>query len=293
MLRPTARLLALAAALAVPGAAPLPAVAGDEDPKTPQEAMERARGALEKARTTPPVSNKESRDHMVLVESVNGALDLLKGQSKEGFGNAEFQALWNDAVSLGHFHGVKKVPDFQLQTRDFSLQPLRAGLPVGRGWALKEHRIVPNEQLCAEITRSLAEGRVTRHVKIWFYKWNTSYSGTGGENAKGLAEKDLENDREGMKKISFRSNRVVTARLSRGFPKTSYYEIAGEDEKLGPLRRRNYYVKGKTTTYNFEVIEYRLAKPDDDPWTKWQVEGDDPELKAVLESLEDTGDRKR
>jgi hypothetical protein len=173
------------------------------------------------------------------------------------------------------------------------VQPIRMGLPVGRGWKFQPMRPGQDDQQWGAITRTLGEAKKVREIKIWVYSWNTVYSGVGGENAKGMAEMMMESDRFGMKKVSFRSNRIVTARMGRGFPKTSFYEISGEDEAFGPMRRRNYYAKGTTSTYCFEVLEYRKTEAAPGSYERWQAEGDDPELDAVLDAMEDVGDKRK
>jgi hypothetical protein len=293
MMRPSTGVALLASCFVLSGTPFRGAVAADDQPKTLSDAMAAASPLLEPVRKAAAVLDKNSAAHKAIADPVHRALDLLKGQSREGFRNPGFQTLWNDAVSLGNYHGLKGIPAFQLEPKTMTAFPIQMGLPVGRGWEFRELRPGKDDQLWGDITRTLPGGRLVREIKIWVYKWTTVYSGVGGENAKELAEGNMEVDRGTMKKVAFRSNRIVTARMGRGFPKTSYYEIVGEDEKLGPVRRRNYYVKGTTTTYNFEVIELRRTEASDDPWTRWQVEGNDPELDAVLEAMEDVGGKKK
>jgi len=280
---------------AVLGAA---ALAVGEDAATPEQAIAKARPLLDAAIAAAPVANKDTKDFKVIADGIRAGFDALKGLSKEGLKDPSVKATWNEAVSLAHYHGLKPIPDYQVEKRTTASYPVNFSLPLGRGWSLKDLVPQKGDQRWAEITKTLPNGRVVRQVIVWVYLWQTLYSvgggkTIGGENAKELAETGMEFDRERFSKIKFRSNRIVTARLSKGFSKASYYEIVGEEKSLGDLRRRNYYVKGETATYCFEVLEFRKTAPEDDAWTKWQSEGDDPELALILESLADGGGMKK
>jgi hypothetical protein len=260
----------------------LPALAKDGDPATPAEAMALAKPFVEAAAKARSAESKE------ITEGLRKALDALKAQSKEGFKQEgakrwEFESFWNLAVSLGHYHALKPLPEYRLAVEKMDNHPIQFGLPIGRGWVFSAMTPAKGDQLWGEIVRTLPNARMVRKIRFWIYRWDTVYSGVGGENAKGLAEGDFAADREGMTRVTARSARVITARLSRGFPKTSFYEVAGTDDKLGPARRRNYFVKGSSTTFNFEVIEMRKTEPGDDPWTAWQTEAPDPELESFAE----------
>jgi hypothetical protein len=265
---------------------------GDPPPTSPAEAIAQARPLLDAAIKAAPEPNKDMKAFRENGDGLRAAHALLKGQSKEGFKQAAFQGAWNEMVTLFNYHGAKPVPDYQLKAVRMASHPIQIGLPVGRGWTYTDLDPGEDQQFWGTVKRTLPNARMVCEIKIWVYRWDTVYSGTGGENAKGLAEGAMGGDREGMKKVSFRSPRIVTKGMSRGFPKTSYYEIVGEDDKLGPVRRRNYYVKGSNTTYNFECIEWRKTEPADDPWTAWQTSGPDPEVEAVLASFEDVGGKK-
>ena len=252
-------------------------------------------GATEKigpALQAAALADKGSKDQKPHIEAVKGALDLLKGVAKEGEKDERFLSLWNKVVTLGEYHGVKGLPEYRTQDVTLPAYPIRGRIPVGRGWWMGAPKDDMDGQLCGEILRNISDTRVIRQVRVWVYRWDTVYSGTGGENAKGLAEKDMNADRGGMKKVTFRSQRVVTARLSAGFPKTNFYEIVGETDG-GPIRIRNYYVKGSTTTYNFEVREFRRTDTADSPFVKWQIAETDPELASILASLEDVAPKKK
>ena len=284
MMRRAMLMVSAAILLAIPGAAPRPALAGDGDPKSPAEAVALARPLLEAARKANPAESKE------ITEGLRKGLDALKAQSKGGFKQtgaalAEYETIWNEGASLGAYHGLKPLPEYRLEEKRMRTHPIRFGVPSGRGWAFKEMVPGKDDQLCGEVSKTLPNGRLVRRIQFWFYRWDTVYSGTGGENAKGIAEGNFLADRGNMTKVTARSPRVITARMSRAFPKASFYEVAGVDDKLGPARRRNYYVKGSATTYNFEVVEMQKTEETDDPWTRWQTAAPDPELEAVLESF--------
>ncbi len=260
-------------------AALLLAVPGDPPPATPEEAIAFARPLVEPARKAKPGEAKE------IADGLRKAIDALKAQSKAGLKDQKFQVLWNESISLGHFLGLKPLPDYAPEEVRMTSHPVKFAFPFGRGWNFLPLRPGKDDQLWGEISRTLPNGRVTCRIRFWIYRWDTVYSGTGGENAKGLAEGNFEADRENMTKVTSRSPRVVTTRMSRGFPKASFYEVAGVDDKLGPARRRNYYVKGASTTYNFEVIEMRKTEEADDAFTAWQCQGPDPELAYLIESF--------
>lgn len=262
-----------------------PLVAGDKA-ETPAEAMALARPLLDEAIKAEPQANKTTKGFRVNAALVRDAHEHLKGQSKKGLEIKEFREMWNEMISLGHFHNVSPLPDYEITSVEPRSIPLHVELPVGRGWTLIEPG---DSQLKAEIVKTIQPGRVLRKIRVWMYQWNVTYSGIGGENAKNLAEASLKNDQAALAKVVRRSDRVATIRMGKGFPKTNYYEVIGEDKELGPVRIRNYYVKGKTTTYNFEVIEYRKTTEEDSPWIRWQCEGDDPELGWILETASDLG----
>ena len=283
----------LGLALSLPAASPGPVLAEDSAPASPTDAVTQARPLIDAAKAAKPVDSKDSKKFKENADPLRNAHSLLKGHTKEGFKLAAFRTAWNELASLFQYHGVKPAPEHHMTEEVHRFLAIKLAYPANRGWFYTEKFPGKDDQLWGEITKSLGEDRPARIVKIWAYRWDTTYSDIGGENAKGLAEKDLENDRMNMTKVTFRSDRVVTARLSKGFPKTSYYEVVGEDEKYGPVRRRNYYVKGKVTTLNFEVIESRRTRPEDDAWTAWQAAEETCELDAVLASFEDAPEDKK
>jgi hypothetical protein len=255
-----------------------------KDPANWQEAMAAVEPVVTSVRDTPP-PRPDSKEYRDIAKTVRGALDVLEKHSRTGGTKPEFRRLWNAAVSAGHFHSVKGLPAYLVDTVTMDLQPVAFDLPSKAGWVFIPLLPQRNDQLWGEIRRTDDGGRIFRKFKFWVYLHNTVYSGVGGENAKGMAEMMLDSDKAVLKKVHSRSNRIVTARLSKAFPKTSYYEVIGEDEETGPVRLRNYYVKGAYMTYCFEVIEHRRVEEGDDAYTRWQAEGDCPELAAVMESL--------
>jgi hypothetical protein len=261
--------------------------AQDEAPKSVTEAVSRAKPLLEVAAKKPVEPQKDLKAFKETAADLRRVHELLKPMAKEGATDSSFQSAWNDLVSLHHYHGLDKIPEPVWVKRDLGAQLLRLTLPASRGWAIAREGAHNQAQEAAYIHRVLSDNRITREIKIWAYQWNIDYSGVGGSNAKNLAEMFLEADREVFKRITFRSDRVVTAYFNKAFPKTSYYEIVGEDAARGPVRRRNYYVKAKTVTFNFEILEWRKASAEDPPWVRWQCEGKDPELEAILASIEE------
>jgi hypothetical protein len=286
MARRTVLAALLGAALALPAASP-PAAAQDGAPANPAGAVAQARPLIDAARATKPIDPNESKRFKENGDVLRKALDLMKGQTKDGFEQVAFVRAWNELASLFHYHGVKGGPEHRMRSVTMQVLPIRFAYPAERGWTFQEKYPGKDDQQWGELVKRIGAERPVRIVKIWMYRWDTVYSDVGGENAKKIAEGNMEYDRAKFKKVTFRSDRIVTARLSRGFPKTSYYEIVGDDESYGPARRRNYYVKGKSATYNFEVIEIRRTEEADDPWTAWQAAGESCELDAVLASIEE------
>jgi hypothetical protein len=137
------------------------------------------------------------------------------------------------------------------------------------------------------VTQKRPNGQKLRYIKVWTYRWDTVYSGVGGENSKGLAKMMHEVDRDSTAKSKRKVSPEVTARkLNAEFSRVYYYFVEGLDvDEEKKLRRDNYYMKGDNLTFNFEVISYLDATEGDDEVTKWQSGDDDPEIKAVLESL--------
>jgi hypothetical protein len=271
-----------------------PPLAGAQDSTTPpwQEAMNAAGPLLDAAKkATPSTTTPEGK---AASAGVLSAYALLKPKQKEGLKEDGFRGMWNLLITLGHFHGLKAVPtEYQLDKGAVPSQPVRYALPAGRGWDAR-NPAEKSDQLWKEITKTLPNGRVVRHIKVWVYNWMTVYSGIPGENEKGLAEEGLKADRSTAVKITFRSNEVVKGRLGRGMPKAYFYEVSGVDKELGPVRRRNFYVKGTSKTFCIEVIELRKLGIDDDAWTQYQTAGEqDYELDAVLDSFEDLGSKDR
>ena len=105
------RLILAASILSLgPWAAPRASMAKDGDPTTPAEAIAIARPLLDEARKAKPGESKET------AVSVRRAIDALKSQSKDGFKLAgakliEFESLWNEAITVGVYHGVKRSPN--------------------------------------------------------------------------------------------------------------------------------------------------------------------------------------
>ena len=279
------------------GAAPDRALPKDEVPASPAAAMEQARPLLDAAQKAVPEKDNSLKAFKDNADGLRSAWNLLKGQSKEGLKQGEFQGQWNHLTSLFHYHGVSPGPEYQLEKMELARYPVRFGLPTGRGWDFREGVVSSDTQICGDILKTLPNGRVVHEIRIWIYDWNTLYQSAEGdfkgENAKGLAERSMAIDRTAMEKVTFRSTRIVTARMSRGFPKASFYEISGAAKGGGAVRRRNFYVKGNSTTFNFEVIEFQKTAPEDDAWTVWQTSGPDSELDAVVESFEEGPPRKK
>ncbi len=157
-------------------------------------------------------------------------------------------------------------------------------IPITPYWKLAYSR---SDQLVATITQKRPSGSTLRIIKLWRYKWDTNYSGVGGENYKKLAEAIWVTDRRVARLTGGKaSSSLRVKKLSRAFPRAYYYEVEMFDEDLETqVRRREYYIKGKSATFNFEITDLWAKAADDDPLTRFQVEGEGVELMHFLESL--------
>ena len=247
---------------------------------TRAQAIAEAGPLVEAARTAKP------GDDAAVVKAAKKAVELLRPFRSASSDDAAFALVWNDALAAAEYQGLKLADECVLKAEVMPSYPISFGLPVGHGWVFTPLRPGEDDQLWGEITKTVPTDRVLRRVKIWVYRWDATYSGTGGENSKGLAEGDLANDRYKMVKVKSRSDRVTAVALSKSFPRAYFYEVVGDDLQLGDARRRNYYVKGTMCTYNFEAIEIRRTDPKDDPYSAWLASGEQHELDSVLKSIE-------
>lgn len=269
------------------------AIAGpDKDADARAAAVTAAAPVLETARKAKPSDTPETAE---LQRALRATLDALSKLKKGGAGDPEFASAYNEVLTLAHFHGAKPGESYIGEAKSLraATGTLRLALPAGRGWECEQTSPGFNDQCWGTITKKIKGGVATRIIKVWAFRWDTTYSDVGGENAKGLAEDALLDDRLGMTKITSRSQRVVMKSFNRAFPKAACYEVTGIDEKLGPVHRRNYYVKGAGTTFNFEVIELHEPKPDASAFDQWQIASESQETNFVMESIDDSEPKKK
>ncbi|MEE8106541.1 MAG: hypothetical protein V3T86_13480 [Planctomycetota bacterium] len=195
-----------------------------------------------------------------------------------------FAQTWNEMITVAHFHGLKPKGGYILERISFAYGRLIGAVPVSTRWRWKWPR---TDQLAVEF-RILRpdEKSVMRHIKVWRYKWNTVYSGVGGENAKKLARAILEIERDNARGTGRKASKTVGVRkLNRHFPRAHYYFAQTFDDDLQKdVTSRNYYFKDKTARFCVEVIELK-GKPSDDQILAWRVKDKDPELRAFLDSI--------
>ena len=199
--------------------------------------------------------------------------------------DSRLSVLWNRAVTALHYHGEKTKHEYLLEYRRiWSKSGLAFGTPHGSTWTVKRGT---GSQHVLSIFQREHGGETICHVKIWRYEWDTVYSGVGGENYKKLAKEMHELDRDSMAKKGRKASRRVTAkRLNSEFSRAQYYYVQGFDVDLeATIRRRNYYLKDDSTTYNLELIEYLDPKKSDDAVSGWLRTVEGPERDAFLTSV--------
>ncbi len=279
------------AAMTVTAALALAAPAtGDENrlPANPAEALERAKPAIEAARTAKAGETPE------IVKGIQRAVELMQPQVKAGSADAQWAAVWNELLTLARFHGRKPTAEYVMEPHSI-LSRIACATPVGRGWRWKEGQSGPNLQSVGEIQRVLADGTVAAAVRVSRYSFNVVYSGIDGADSSGLAELFFGIHRADMAKVDSRSPKVLAKPLSKGFKRASFFEVVGTIPEGERRRIRSYFVKTSSNTYEFDAIEYRGAVPEGSPpVVDWQRNVQDPELDAVLDSIEEREpDKKR
>lgn len=199
--------------------------------------------------------------------------------------SSAFAQRFNELLTTAEMHGVRPRADYICWTRTLARKRLRVELPVSSHWTLRYER---GTQHVATLKQTRPNGKPLREIKVWRYKWDTVYSGVGGENCRKLAEVILELDREEAKLAGGKaSSKVYVRKLNREFKRAYWYKVEMYDSKLdAKIRRREMYIKGKSATFNFEILEHISAQKTDDHVTRFQIENDGVELMHLLESLE-------
>jgi hypothetical protein len=194
-----------------------------------------------------------------------------------------FAHRFNELLTLARFHKVTIREEYICETRAVARKRLLVEIPVTPYWKL-EHK--SEDQLTTVLTQSRPNGKPLRTVEVWRYRWDTNYSGVGGENYKALAEQIYELDREEARALGGKASALQVKRLSRDFKRAYYYAVELHDPDLKKdVRRREYYIKGKGATFNFAIVDFWEASSDDDALTLFEAKGEGVELMHVLESL--------
>jgi hypothetical protein len=196
----------------------------------------------------------------------------------------DFAAKLNELLTVSKMHGVSHPAKYICWSRTLARQRLLVEVPVSRHWKIKYHS---RDQHVATVTQTRPNGKPLRVMKVWRYKWNTIYSGVGGENCKKLAEVILEQDRLEAKLAGGKaSSKVRVKKLSTEFKRAYWYEVKLFDSDLDAnVRRREIYIKGVSATINLEIVDHWSSQPGDDAVTAFQMKGDGPEIMHLLKSL--------
>jgi hypothetical protein len=279
----------------VAAAAAAVAFGGDDSntlPATPAEALSRATPAIEAARKA---KSAETAD---IAKSIRRAVDVMAPFAKKAASDETWSASWNEALTLTRFHGNKPTAEYTLQTKTVA-GGIVAGLPVGRRWSAQAGEPRPGHlQQYGGIERLRADRTPAVSISICVYSFNTIYTGSGrqggvgGENATGLAKEFLDYDKFRLVKVESASTSISARPLSKAFPRAQYYEIVGKSKDSGRVRLRSYFAKTSTQTWAFDVTQFLDAVADDTPAEAWQNAGEDPELEAVLQSFDESKDKK-
>lgn len=262
------------------GGAPGPAA-------SPAEALAEAGPLMDSARKA------KSEETPEIVKGIRRAVDVLRSQLAKGRKEIAYAAAWNEALTLSRFHANSPPDGYVMEPTEALGGQISFGLPVGCGWTFGSQPEGGERLQChGAIVHKLPDGRTTSTTYIYRYGFNVLYSGIGGENAAGLADLFFEDDKAVLSPIESRSQRVLAKPLSKHFNRSHYYEAIGKHAKLGKVRRRHYFAKGSQYTFQFEVEEERDTAEKDTPFVVWQKGALNPELEAVLNSIDEPDPKK-
>ncbi len=167
----------------------------------------------------------------------------------------DYADAWNDLLTLARHHGVAPPKERHLvRERKPAFWNLVAAYPVSRRWRIEW----PDEdQKSAVLTQKNASGKAIRTVIFYRYRWNTTYSGIGGENAQKLAEVLWKLEREVYAERARDASRSVEIRaFNKNVARSYYYFVRGPDpDDQREKRTRNWYFKGKRNTFCVQVID--------------------------------------
>lgn len=264
------------------------ALAADDNtlPANAAEALTRGTPAIDAARKVKAAETPE------IAKNLRRAVEWMQPFAKKTASDASWSAVWNEALTLSRFHGNKPTADYTLKPATVA-DGIVAGLPVGRSWSAEAGSPRPGHlQQYGGIQRTRANGGVATSISICIYEFNVLYTGSGrqggvgGENATGLAKEFLDYDKDMMAKVESASTSITAKPLSKTFSRAQYYEIVGRSKDSGRVRLRSYLAKTSTRTYAFDVTQFLDPVTSDTPAEAWQNSGEDPELDAVLASID-------
>lgn len=252
--------------------------------------------ATQEARKAPKGEKTVVKRLDTVVRALTPRVDALRAtvSRSEALGrdNAIMIARWNDALTTLRWHGATAPAYAVVSKTTFAGFGLQLSYPYGTRWTYQYSG--KNDQLLLTLTQKSLDGAVLSVVKFWTYRWDTTYSGVGGENYVKLAKTMLEVDREAMVGPGAKASpRVIATSLSPQFPRAQFYFVEGDDaDEEARVRRLNYYLKDGQRTYNVEMIVRTEAQPEEDPLTLWQRTDADPERGNLLKTLSSVEDGK-
>ncbi len=245
------------------GAKALAAHAGEPLPAGRVALAMLRRGHLAHAR------KEKGAEHMV-----QKALDLIEPMEKAHPDDLDLLTARNDAAAVVRLLGLKKPKvDFVTTTCDLP-NGLTLEIPRSRHWA------APTSSGTA-IHQFTHDFRTLRSLAFDDYKWTTNWtladgSVVGGDNLKGLADKNFGIEARGYKSV--KSKRGLLKGKLRGCDAGYLYEIVGQDDDGEALAQRTWYWKSKAghmTTFDVTLLAYRGN------------EFEDPAMDFVLDSVKE------
>ncbi|MCP5070931.1 MAG: hypothetical protein GY946_30575 [bacterium] len=190
---------------------------------------------------------------------------------------------FNELLTLGEYHKSRVREEYIGRWIGTGKGYMQMLMPARGQWGIKFH--ADEEQHCSTLTQKDAKGRIISKVQVHRYKWNTLYSGVGGENARKLADDIRELDLESAKEDGDKCSSVKVKKFSKHLPRSHYYRVTYKDPKIGfAIIRDEHYVKGDRATFNIVVVSYRQELQDADAFAKWQST-EQPELKWMLSTM--------
>ncbi len=195
----------------------------------------------------------------------------------------QFAGHFNEALTLAAYHKVTVREAYIAYARRIGFGRLDSLIPVSPHWRWDFPE--DEDQHCVTITQARRSGGVLAQIEVHRYKWNTIYSGVGGENAEKLADVLCEIDDDIARDDGDKCSRVKVKKFSRNFKRSHFYKVTYKDPAPGkPAVREEYYVKGRTATFNFQITYHQPKMKEPDAFTLWQSKTR-PESRWMLDSI--------